>query len=219
MAAACVAAEGRSLHTLAIDYGQRCRAELHASLAVSRHLRAVTHRVVAVDLRALGGSALTSDVDVPKNRGEHEIGAGVPVTLVPARNTVLLSVALGLAEVVGGTELVIGANALDYSGYPDCRGPYLRAFEQMAQLATAAGTEGGVRFRIAAPLLAMSKADIVRRGLELGVPLGATMSCYDPLQQGDAWLHCGGCDSCALRRRGFREAGADDPTSYAGPSE
>jgi 7-cyano-7-deazaguanine synthase len=216
VAAACVAAEGRTLHTLAIDYGQRCRAELTASRAVSAHLNAASHREVAVDLRALGGSALTDDMEVPRDRTDHEIGAGVPVTYVPARNTVLLSVALGLAEVVGGDTLVIGANALDYSGYPDCRGPYLRAFEALARLATAAGTEDGVRFHVAAPLLEMSKADIVRKGIELGVPLVDTMSCYDPVERGGVWLHCGGCDSCALRRRGFREAETDDPTPYAG---
>ncbi len=215
VAAASVVADGRDLHTLAIDYGQRCHAEFHAAHAVSASLGALTHRVVRVDLRALGGSALTSDVAVPKGRNDHEIGAGVPVTYVPARNTVLLSIALGLAEVVGAEELVIGANALDYSGYPDCRGPYLRAFEELAQLATAAGTERGVRFRVRAPLLDMSKADIVRHGLALGVPLSATMSCYDPLEQSGEWLHCGECDSCALRRRGFREAAAEDPTRYA----
>lgn len=216
VAAACVSADGAALHTLAVDYGQRCRAELAASRAVSLHLGALTHREVRVDLRALGGSALTDDIDVPRDRSDHEIGEGVPVTYVPARNTVLLSVALGLAEVVGAADLVIGANALDYSGYPDCRGPYLEAFERLAGLATAAGTEHGVTFRVRAPLLEMSKADIVRRGLELGVSLGATMSCYDPVERDGAWLHCGGCDSCALRRRGFREAGADDPTPYAG---
>jgi len=214
VAAACLVAEGASLDTLAVDYGQRCRIELDAARAVSEFLGARSHRVVSVDLRTIGGSALTDDVDVPKDRSDHEIGVGVPVTYVPARNTILLSLALGLAEVVGADQLVIGANALDYSGYPDCRGPFLDAFGRLANEATAAGTEGRSHFRVRAPLLELSKAQIVRRGTELGVPLAITMSCYDPAPQDGAWLHCGRCDSCALRSGGFAAAGIADPTLY-----
>ncbi len=215
VAAACVRAEGRTVHALSADYGQRCRAELDAARAVAAALGCASHRVVAVDLRALGGSALTSEAPVPRDRSDAEIGAGVPATYVPARNTILLALGLGLAEVVGAEELVIGANAVDYSGYPDCRGPFLAAFEHLAALATAAGTERGVRFRVRAPLLELTKAGIVRRGAELGAPLGATMSCYDPVRDADVFTHCGRCDSCRLRRRGFAEAGVADPTRWA----
>ncbi len=218
VAAACLVAEGAVLDTLAVNYGQRCQAELDAASAVARHLGARSHRVVAVDLRAIGGSSLTADVDVPKDRSEHEIGTGVPSTYVPARNTILLSLALGLAEVLGADQLVIGANALDYSGYPDCRGPFLDAFARLANEATAAGSEGRSRFRVRAPLLTMSKAEIVRRGTELDVPFGLTMSCYDPFEEAQGWAHCGRCDSCALRRAGFATASIPDPTRYAATS-
>jgi 7-cyano-7-deazaguanine synthase len=218
VAAACLVADGAVLDTLAVEYGQRCQAELAAAESVSRHLGARSHRVVGVDLRTIGGSALTDDVDVPMDRSDHEIGVGVPATYVPARNTILLSLALGLAEVVGADQLVIGANALDYSGYPDCRGPFLDAFGRLANEATAAGTEGRSRFRVRAPLLEMSKAEIVRKGIELGVPLEITMSCYAPVEQAGDWLHCGRCDSCALRRGGFGVAGIPDPTRYAAVS-
>jgi len=215
VAAACLVAEGAQIDTLAVEYGQRCQAELEAARAVSLHLGARSHRVVAVDLRTIGGSALTDDVDVPKDRTDAEIGVGVPVTYVPARNTILLSLALGLAEVVGADQLVIGANALDYSGYPDCRGPFLDAFGRLANEATAAGTEGRSHFRVRAPLLELSKAEIVERGTELGVPFEITMSCYDPVEQNGEWLHCGRCDSCVLRRRGFEATAISDPTRYA----
>jgi len=213
VAAAWTASRGRVVHGVSFDYGQRHRAELAAAARVAAALRLASHRVVRVDLAAIGGSALTSDAAVPKGRADAEIGRGVPVTYVPARNTVFLSLALGLAEVLGAEEIVIGANAVDYSGYPDCRGPYLRAFEEMANLATAAGVDGRARFRVVAPLLEMSKAQIVRLGVELGAPIAATRSCYDPV--GPDALACGACDSCVLRRRGFVEAGVVDPTPYA----
>lgn len=218
VAGAWVRSRGRALHAISFDYGQRHRTELDAAARVAEALGAASRTVVAVDLRAIGGSALTSDAAVPKDR--EEIGAGVPSTYVPARNTIFLSLALGLAETRGADEIVIGANALDYSGYPDCREPYLRAFEAMANLATAAATEQGVRMRIAAPLVAMTKAEIVREGVRLGAPLALTHSCYDPVYDrngsGDTGLACGRCDSCILRRRGFEQAGVPDPTRYAG---
>jgi 7-cyano-7-deazaguanine synthase len=168
-------------------------------------------RVVRVDLRALGGSALTAEIDVPKGRDEAQMGHGVPVTYVPARNTVMLSLALGLAEVVGAQDLFIGVNAVDYSGYPDCRPEFIRAFEQLANLATRAGVEGA-KFRVRAPLSGMTKAEIIRAGTKLHVDYGLTHSCYDPDAQGRA---CGRCDSCLLRKKGFAEAGVEDPTRYA----
>ena len=213
VAAACSLADGRTVHGVSFDYGQRHRAELAAAARVAAALRLASHRVVAVDLAAIGGSALTADVAVPKGRDADEIGRGVPVTYVPARNTVFLALALGLAETLGAEEIVIGANAVDYSGYPDCRGPYLAAFEAMANLATAAAVEGRARFRIVAPLLAMPKAEIVRTGVRLSAPLALTHSCYDPV--GPGALACGACDSCLLRRRGFLDAGVPDPTRYA----
>ncbi len=204
-------AEGLECHCLTVDYGQRHRIELEAARAVARHLGAASHRVVRLDLRAIGGSALTDDLEVPK---DAEPGAGgVPVTYVPARNTVLLALLLGLAEVIEAGQLFIGANAVDYSGYPDCRPAFLRTFERLASLATRAGTEEGVRFRVRAPLLHLSKAAIIRLGTELGVDYGLTWSCYDPTPDGRA---CGRCDACTLRRRGFYEAGVPDPTPYAG---
>jgi 7-cyano-7-deazaguanine synthase len=169
------------------------------------------HRIVKLDLRAIGGSALTADVDVPKGRGEEAIGDGIPITYVPARNTILLGVALGYAETVGAFDLFIGANVLDYSGYPDCRPEFLAAFEALANLATKAGVEGAGRFRVHAPLLHMTKADIIREGVRLGVDYAQTLSCYDPDEAGRA---CGGCDSCQLRKKGFAEAGVADPTVY-----
>lgn len=213
VAAAWTLSRGRVVHGVSFDYGQRHRAELSAAARVAEALSLASHRVVRVDLAAIGGSALTADVAVPKGRPHDEIGRGAPVTYVPARNTVFLSLALGLAEVLGAEEIVIGANAVDYSGYPDCRGPYLRAFETMANLATAAAVEGRARFRVVAPLLSMSKAEIVKLGVELGAPLALTRSCYDPV--GPDALACGACDSCVLRRRGFVEAGVADPTPYA----
>jgi 7-cyano-7-deazaguanine synthase len=202
--------EDLECHCLTVDYGQRHRIELEAARRVAETLGAASHRVVELDLRAIGGSALTDDIEVPKDQ-DPESGE-VPVTYVPARNTVLLSLLLGLAEVVGADQLFIGANAVDYSGYPDCRPAFLKAFENLASLATVAGAERGVRFRVRAPLLELSKADIIRRGVSLGVDYGLTWSCYDPKPEG---LACGRCDSCILRKRGFEEAGISDPTRPA----
>ncbi len=202
--------EGYRCHCLTVDYGQRHRVELEAAAAVARQLGAVSHRVVTMDLRAIGGSALTDEIEVPHNDAP---GSGpIPVTYVPARNTVLLALLLGLAEVVGARDLFIGANAVDYSGYPDCRPEFLRAFEELAALATRAGVEDGARFRVHAPLLHLTKAEIVRLGTGLGVDYGLTWSCYDP-RPGD--LACGLCDACILRLRGFEEAGIPDPVPYA----
>ena len=202
--------EGFECHCLTVDYGQRHRVEVDAAARVADSLGAASHRTVTLDLRAIGGSALTDDIDVPHGA---EPGAGaVPVTYVPARNSVLLALLLGHAEVVGSADLFIGANAVDYSGYPDCRPAFLAAFERLADVATVAGTEHGVRYRVHAPLLDLSKAEIIRRGIALGVDYSLTHSCYDPTSDG---LACGDCDSCTLRRRGFRDAGVPDPTRYA----
>jgi len=203
-------AEGLDCHCLTVDYGQRHRVELDAARRVANALGAASHRTITLDLRAIGGSALTDDIEVPKDQ-DPESGE-VPVTYVPARNTVMLSLLLGLAEVVEADQLFIGANAVDYSGYPDCRPAFLQAFENLASLATLAGAEYGVQFRVRAPLLELTKADIIRRGLELGVDYGLTWSCYDPTAEGHA---CGRCDSCTLRRRGFQETGMEDPVAYA----
>ncbi len=200
-------------YALSVDYGQRHRVELERAAELAAALGAADHRTVRLDLRAVGGSALTADVDVPKNRPADAISHGVPVTYVPARNTILLGLALGHAEVVGAFDLFIGANVLDYSGYPDCRPEFLRAFEQLANLATKAGVEGAGRFTVHAPLITMTKAEIIREAVRLGVDLGRTLSCYDPDADGRA---CGGCDSCQLRRKGFAEAGVPDPTAYRG---
>jgi len=205
--------EGFACHTLAVDYGQRHRVELEAARRVAAALGVADHREVRVDLRAIGGSALTSTIAVPKDRDVETIGAGVPVTYVPARNTVFLALALGLAETLGAADLVAGMNALDYSGYPDCRPEFVAAFEALARLGTRAGIEGAP-WRIHTPLMRLDKAAIVRLGLELGVDYSLTHSCYDPAPGGAA---CGACDSCRLRRKGFREAGASDPTRYATP--
>jgi 7-cyano-7-deazaguanine synthase len=202
--------QGFEVYALSVDYGQRHRVELDRAAAVAKALGAADHRTVRLDLRAVGGSALTADVAVPKDRSADELGHGVPVTYVPARNTILLGLALGYAEVVGAFDLFIGANVLDYSGYPDCRPEFLSAFENLANLATKAGVEGG-RFRVHAPLLKMTKAEIIREGVRLGVDYSQTLSCYDPDPAGRA---CGRCDSCQLRRKGFAEAGVPDPTAY-----
>lgn len=203
-AAAVLQAEGFDLYALSIHYGQRHVVELDAARAVAAALGVRRHLELAVDLSKVGGSALTADIAVPKDRA---LDASIPVTYVPARNTVFLSLALAWAEALGISDIGIGANALDYSGYPDCRPEYLRAFETMANLATKAGVEGR-RLRIHAPLLAMTKAEIIGRGLELGVDYGLTHSCYDPDTSGRP---CGHCDSCVLRAKGFAEAGATDP--------
>lgn len=205
--------EGFDCVTLAVDYGQRHRVELEAARAVSRALGATEHREVRVDLRAIGGSALTTDAPVPKGDGPLPGNAEIPVTYVPARNTILLGLALGLAETLGSTDLVAGMNAVDYSGYPDCRPEFVAAFESLANLATRAGVEGS-RFQIHTPLMTLDKAGIIRLGVSLGVDYGLTWSCYDPAPGGA----CGRCDSCRLRARGFQQAGVPDPTRYATPS-
>jgi 7-cyano-7-deazaguanine synthase len=197
--------------TLAVDYGQRHRIELEAARRVARAIGSRDHREVSVNLRVIGGSALTADLDVPVDRDEKAMGAGIPVTYVPARNTVFLALALGLAETLGARDLVAGMNAVDYSGYPDCRPEFVRAFESLAALATKAGAEGA-RFTVHTPLMTLDKAGIIRLGASLGVDYALTHSCYDPAPDGAA---CGRCDSCRLRARGFREAGLPDPTRYA----
>jgi len=205
-AAALVKAQGFELFALSVRYGQRHARELEAARAVARSLRVERHVELDVDLSAFGGSSLTSDAPVPKDRAAIN-PAEIPSTYVPARNTIFLSLALGWAEVLGATDIVIGVNALDYSGYPDCRPEYIAAFERLATLATRAGVEGA-RFTIHAPLQTMSKADIIRRGVELGLDYGLTHSCYDPDPRGRP---CGRCDSCVLRAAGFSQAGVVDP--------
>jgi 7-cyano-7-deazaguanine synthase len=205
-AAAISRAEGFDLYALTISYGQRHAQELEAARRVARALGVSRHLEFAIDLRAIGGSSLTSDVDVPRDR-DVAAASDIPSTYVPARNTIFLSLALGWAEVVGAGDIVIGVNALDYSGYPDCRPEFIRAFEALAALATRAGVEGA-RIRVRTPLIALSKADIIRCGLALGLDYGLTHSCYDPGASGGP---CGHCDSCLLRARGFAEAGAADP--------
>lgn len=209
------AREGFDAFALTVSYGQRHACELEAAARVCRAAGVVEHRTVHVDLAALGGSALTSDVAVPKDRAAEEIGAGVPVTYVPARNALFLTIALGWAETLGAADLFCGVNAVDYSGYPDCRPEFLRAFEAMASQATAAGAERGVKFRVHAPLLELSKRGIVELGRELGVDFALTHTCYDPSLRGETWLSCGACDACTLRLAGFREAGFEDPIAYA----
>jgi 7-cyano-7-deazaguanine synthase len=204
-------AQGFECYALSVDYGQRHRVELERAAQVAKALGAVEHRTVTIDLRQIGGSALTANIDVPKDRSTDDMGHGVPVTYVPARNTILLGLALGYAEVTGAFDIFIGANVLDYSGYPDCRPEFLTAFEGVANLATKAGTEGAGRFRVHSPLLKMTKAEIIREGVKLGVDYALTLSCYDPDATGRA---CGRCDSCQLRKKGFAEAGVPDPTPY-----
>ncbi len=204
-AAAITQADGFSLCALTVHYGQRHAREVDAARAVARALGVETHLELDADLRAIGGSSLTSDEAVPRDRDLQ--ASDIPSTYVPARNTIFLSLALGWAEVLGARDIVIGVNALDYSGYPDCRPEFISAFEQLAALATRAGVEGA-RFRVHTPLLALGKADIIRRGMELGLDYGLTHSCYDPSSDGRP---CGACDSCVLRAKGFREAGVADP--------
>jgi 7-cyano-7-deazaguanine synthase len=205
--------QGYAVHALSVRYGQRHTSELDAADRVARALDAVAHKTVAVDLRSIGGSALTdADIAVPEDSDGHVIGAGIPVTYVPARNTIMLSLALGWAEVLGSADLFCGVNAVDYSGYPDCRPEFIAAFERMANVATRAGVEGA-GFRVHAPLLRMSKADIVREGLRLGVDFALTVSCYQADADGRA---CGHCDACRLRADGFAAAGVPDPTRYRG---
>ena len=204
-------ASGFEAHALSFDYGQRHHIELRAAENVARALGAASHRTVRVDLRAIGGSALTDEIDVPKRMIAGSGGpTTVPITYVPARNMIFLSIACGLAEVVGAEDIFYGANAVDYSGYPDCREEFVRSFERTAALATRAGSEkGDAAFRIHAPLIAMSKADIVRRGIALGVDFGLTTSCYDPALPTGAPCHA--CDACRLRAKGFADAGVPDP--------
>lgn len=201
-------AEGYDRYALSFDYGQRHRCELEAAARVAMALGARRHLTLRLDLRAIGGSALTDDIPVPKKRSAEQMGHGIPVTYVPARNTIFLSHALAWAEVLGAADIFIGVNMLDSSGYPDCRAEYIEAFERMANLATKAGVEGTSRFRIHTPLIRMTKADIVRRAAELGVDLALTWSCYEPGLDGRP---CGQCDSCLLRAKGFAEAGITDP--------
>jgi 7-cyano-7-deazaguanine synthase len=201
--------QGYACHALSFDYGQRHRAELDASKRVAQAVGAVEHRTMRIDFAGIGGSALTDlKIDVP-----HTPQAGIPVTYVPARNTVFLSMALGWAEVLGAADIFIGVNAVDYSGYPDCRPAFIEAFERLANLGTKAGVEGTTQFKIHTPLISMSKADIIRAGVRLGVDFSATVSCYEASSVGEA---CGQCDSCRIRQAGFAAAGIADPTKYAG---
>ncbi len=202
--------DGFDCAAISFDYGQRHRQELAAAARVAAAAGVSRHVVVPLDLRPIGGSALTSDVAVPKDRDESAMAGGIPVTYVPARNTVFLAVALGWAETLGACDLFVGVNAVDYSGYPDCRPAFVEAFERLANVATKAGVEG-TRFVVHAPLIRMTKAEIIRTGLALGVDYALTHSCYDPLPDGGP---CGRCDSCVLRRKGFAEAGTTDPLAY-----
>jgi 7-cyano-7-deazaguanine synthase len=202
---------GFRCHALAIDYGQRHRHELAAARRQADELGAAAFRLVSVDLRAIGGSALTDEIDVPKAAADAPVPGGIPVTYVPARNLVFLSIAAGFAETIEAHDIFTGVNAVDYSGYPDCRRPFIDSFEQTATLATRAGTLGA-SLRVHTPLVELTKGEIIRTGIGLGVDYAGTHSCYDPDQDGAA---CGGCESCRLRRRGFAEAGVPDPTRYA----
>jgi 7-cyano-7-deazaguanine synthase len=204
--------DGFRCHTLTVAYGQRHAVELEAAHRVAEALGAVEQRTVQLDLRAFGGSALTADLPVPRDRSAEDMGSGIPSTYVPARNTVFLSLALAWAEVLGSFDIYMGVNVRDYSGYPDCRPEFVRAFEHLANLATKAGVENRGRFHVHAPLIHLSKAEIIRLGASLGVDYGLTHSCYDPAADGAA---CGRCDACLLRRAGFAEAGVADPTRYA----
>ena len=204
-------ADDYETYALSFDYGQRHQIEMEAARRVADSLGARQHRVAKVDMRVFGGSALTDDIDVPKKRLEEEKAHGIPVTYVPARNTIFLAYALAWAEVIPANDILIGVNAIDYSGYPDCRPEFIEAFEHLANLGTKAGVEGR-RFQIHTPLIKFSKAQIIRKAVELGVDLSLTHSCYDPSPEG---LACGECDSCLLRLKGFREAGIKDPIRYA----
>lgn len=200
--------EGFACYALSFDYGQRHHIELEAARNIAQALGATDHRIAKIDLRVFGHSALTADIEVPKGRDEAAMNRGIPITYVPARNTIFLSFALAWAEVLEANDIFIGVNALDYSGYPDCRLEFIEAFERMSNLATKAGVEGRTRIRVRTPLIQLSKADIVRLGQELNLPFELTHSCYDPDASGRA---CGACDSCVLRAKGFREAGVADP--------
>jgi 7-cyano-7-deazaguanine synthase len=205
-------AEGYAIYSLSFYYGQRHALELAAAEKVAGFFGAREHLVMRIDLSAIGGSALTDKSDIPKNRSAEELGGGIPITYVPARNTIFLSFALAWAEVLGAADIFIGVNAIDYSGYPDCRPEFIAAFEKTANLATKAGVEGRIRTRIRTPLIHMTKAQIILKGTSLGVDYGMTHSCYDPAPDGRS---CGRCDSCLLRRKGFAEAGIEDPILYS----
>ena len=200
--------EGYQCYCVSFNYGQRHSAELNAAAKIAATLGAREHRTIRFDLREFGGSALTSDLDIPKDRSTRQMAEGIPITYVPARNTIFLAFALAYAEIARASDIFIGVNAIDYSGYPDCRPEFIHAFERMARLATKAGVEGQTRVKIRTPLIAMTKADIIRKALELGVDLSLTSTCYDPDREGRP---CGRCDACLLRRKGFKEAGIPDP--------
>ncbi|MBT3765833.1 MAG: 7-cyano-7-deazaguanine synthase QueC [Rhodospirillaceae bacterium] len=208
---ALVQQQGYEVYALSFSYGQRHNVEIEAAKHIATSANVAEHAIVDIDLRGFGGSALTDDIDVPKDRSDDEMNEGIPITYVPARNTIFLSFALAKAEVLGSFDIFVGVNALDYSGYPDCRPEYVAAFEAMANLATKASVEGEGTVKIHAPLIDQTKAQIITKGLELGVNYGLTISCYDPDTTGAA---CGGCDSCQLRKKGFLEAGVPDPTRY-----
>ncbi|MGD0938889.1 MAG: 7-cyano-7-deazaguanine synthase QueC [Terracidiphilus sp.] len=203
--------QGYELYALSFSYGQRHIVELEAARRVAGAIGVAAHRIAQIDLRVFGGSALTGDFAVPKGRSADEMSHDIPITYVPARNTIFLSFALAWAEVLGSSDIFIGVNALDYSGYPDCRPEFIEAFERMANLATKAGVEGRQTLKIHTPLIALTKAEIIRKGTELGVDYGLTSSCYDPSPSGKP---CGECDSCLLRQKGFRENGIEDPLGY-----
>ena len=200
--------EGYDIYALSFNYGQRHAIELEAAKQIARYFQVKEHLIIDIDLRRIGGSSLTDDIEVPKDRNNAEIGGDIPITYVPARNTIFLSFAMAWAEVLGIENIFIGVNALDYCGYPDCRPEYVAAFEKMANLATKAGVEGKTQLQIKTPLIHLTKAEIIRKGIELGVDYGLTHSCYDPSESG---APCGRCDSCLLRRKGFQEAGIPDP--------
>jgi 7-cyano-7-deazaguanine synthase len=204
---------GFGIYALSFCYGQRHVIELEAAMRIARSSNVAEHLIIDIDLRKIGGSALTADIAVPKSRSTEQMGKDIPVTYVPARNTIFLSYALAWAEVIGAGDIFIGVNALDYSGYPDCRPEYIAAYEKMANLATKAGVEGGQKLKIHTPLIQMSKAQIIRKGIELEVDYSLTHSCYDPSASGEA---CGECDSCLLRLKGFKDAGIKDPVRYKG---
>ncbi len=206
--------QGYQVFALSIDYGQRHQFELNSATRVASALKVAQHKVLTIDLASLGGSALTAEIDVPQGRDEEQISDGIPITYVPARNTVMLSLALGYAEVIGAADIFVGVNAVDYSGYPDCRPEFIAAFEQLANLATRAGVEGTLKFRVHAPLIQMTKAAIIKRGTELGVDYSLTHTCYCPNEKG---VSCGTCDACQLRVKGFAEAALTDPIPYQTP--
>ena len=204
--------DGWQCYAMSFAYGQRHSLEIDTARKIAEKTGVKKHLVIPVDLSGVGGSALTADISVPKNRSDADLAAGIPVTYVPARNTIFLSYGLAWAEVIGATDIFIGVNAIDYSGYPDCRPEFIKAFEQMANLATKAAVEGGEEIRVQAPLLYMTKSQIIQKGVSLGVDYSLTHSCYDPTQEG---LACGKCHSCQLRKKGFAEAGLKDPQKYA----